>query len=205
MCGRYYIGDELDWEELKSVVDAVNRVTGAEGVKTRGEIFPADTVPVLARSRGRKPGLFPMQWGYALPDGKRVINARSETAGERPLFRDGLRARRCLVPASNYFEWAHAGRERTKYAIRPAAGGSFFLAGVYRLADGRPEFSILTREPGEQIAFIHDRMPVILPLDAAANWLAPEADAAPMLMRAVTDVRYEPASRQDGEQLRMEL
>ena len=118
MCGRYYIGDELDWEELKSVVDAVNRVTGAEGVKTRGEIFPADTVPVLARSRGRKPGLFPMQWGYALPDGKRVINARSETCFERPFFRD---SKPCVLPASGYYEWSKNPRVKY-YFIGPVSG-----------------------------------------------------------------------------------
>ena len=119
-----------------------------------------------------------MKWGYTLPDGKPVTNARSETAAEKPMFRDGMLNRRCLVPASNYFEWERRGRERVKYAIRPAGHPVLYMAGVYRMEGGRPVFAILTRAPAEPIAFIHDRMPVILPADAQAAWLDVRNDGA---------------------------
>ena len=112
-----------------------------------------------------------MKWGYTLPDGKQIINARSETAADKPLFRDGMLQRRCLIPATNYFEWEKRGRERIKYAIRQSDSPIMYMAGVYRIENGKPVFSILTREPAENIAFIHNRMPVILPSEAKDDWL----------------------------------
>ena len=139
-----------------------------------------------------------MAWGYAMPDGKRIINARSETAGELPLFRDGIFRRRCAVPANRYFEWERSGGKRTKYAIRPEVGELFYFAGLYRIADSRPEFVILTREPAQSIAFIHDRMPVILPSELVADWTNPRYDAGELLRHAVLAVTHEKA-QVDGQ------
>ena len=100
MCGRYWIDDGRESVELGEIIAQVNRRPVTGPVKTCGEIFPTDVVPVVASSRRRTPEAFAMAWGYAMPDGKRIINARSETAGERPLFKDGMRQRRCAVPAT---------------------------------------------------------------------------------------------------------
>lgn len=102
MCGRYYIAEEDCAAELQKIIEQLNR-RGAE-VKT-GEIYPTDTVPVLANNKSMVITPFAMKWGYTLPDGKQIINARSETAADKPLFRDGMLHRRCLIPATNYFEW----------------------------------------------------------------------------------------------------
>ena len=153
MCGRYYIDDGIDSGELQEIIDAVNRHSNADQVKTSGEIFPTDTVPIIANSRAMAPSAFAMSWGYSLPDGKRIINARSESAEEKPMFRDGMAQRRCAVPATNYFEWERAGKRKTKYAIRPAGGGLMYMAGIYRMESGRPVFTILTRSPAESISF----------------------------------------------------
>jgi putative SOS response-associated peptidase YedK len=139
-----------------------------------------------------------MGWGYVLGDGKRIINARSETAGERPLFRDGMNQRRCAVPASRYFEWERSGGTKTKYAIRPEEDGPFYLAGLYRIVSGHPEFVILTRPPADSIAFIHDRMPVILPKALVADWTNPRYSAREILDHAVLAVTHERA-RGDGQ------
>jgi len=198
MCGRYWIDDGRDSVELGRIIEQANRRAAPGPVKTAGEIFPADVVPVVASSRHLAPEGFAMRWGYALPDGKRIINARSETADTRPLFRDGMRQRRCAVPASRYFEWARAGSARTKYAIRPEAEGLFYLAGLYRISGGAPEFVILTRPPADSIAFIHDRMPVILPDALVADWTDPRRDAGDILGRAVLAVTHERV-RADGQ------
>lgn len=116
---------------------------------------------MIANNRAMTPTPFAMQWGYRMPDGKRIINARSETIEQRPLFLDGIRQRRCLVPALHYFEWGRA--DHIKYAIRPAGRSLMYMAGIYRMEEEGPAFTILTRAPGEEIAAIHDRMPVILP------------------------------------------
>ena len=155
-----------------------------------GEIFPTDTVAVIANSRALQPMPFAMTWGYTMPGGKRLINARSESAADKPLFREGMLKRRCLIPASHYFEWSHDARARMKYAIRPEGAGMMYMAGLYRLEEGRPVFTILTREPAPQIAFIHNRMPVILPRDAAGAWLRLQTPAAEVLARTEQDVIY---------------
>ena len=98
MCGRFFIEEEDTEDELRAILQALNR-RGA--VCKTGEVLPTDTVAVLANSRALRPAPFAMQWGYTLPDGKRIINARSESAATRPMFMDGMRQRRWLVPASH--------------------------------------------------------------------------------------------------------
>ena len=104
MCGRYYIADDDLSRELARIIAAINRKKTPEGLKTAGEICPSDIAPALANSRRQAVQPFAMRWGYAFPDGRPVINARSETAAEKPMFRDGMQHRRCLIPASYYFE-----------------------------------------------------------------------------------------------------
>ena len=138
MCGRYYIEDEDVQEELLKMIEEVQRRTKASEkgavLKTHGEIFPTDTVPVIANNRELRPVPFAMQWGYTMSDGKRIINARSETAAEKLLFKDVMLRRRCLIPASNYYEWEKRGKEKIKYAIRPKGASLLYMAGIYRMA-----------------------------------------------------------------------
>ena len=77
--------------------------SAGEAVKT-GEVFPSDTAVVIAKNRQLKPAVFPMRWGFERKGGGLVINARSETAGEKQLFRESAQLRRCLIPASCNFE-----------------------------------------------------------------------------------------------------
>ena len=179
--------------------DAPGTAKGNAGIpplKTCGEIFPTDIVPVIANGReggsartggfvrpGR-PRTFAMRWGYTLSGSRRVINARSETAAERPMFLDGMRTRRLLIPASGYYEWLRHDNKGQKYAIRPESGRAIYMAGIYRFEAGTPVFTILTREPEPSIAFIHDRMPVILPREAAGDWLNLRYDARDVLCAA---------------------
>lgn len=187
MCGRYYVEAEDTGEKLLAILQTLNR----RGLACKtGEIFPTDTVAVIANSRALQPMPFAMTWGYTLPGGRRIINARSESAAEKPLFREGMLKRRCLIPASHYFEWSHDAGAKMKYAIRPEGAGMLYMAGLYRLEEGRPVFTILTREPAPQIAFIHNRMPVILPRDAAGAWLRLQTPAAQVLAQAEQHVVY---------------
>lgn len=205
MCGRYFIDGgamEALWREI---VGALNPHAAANRVKTSGEIFPTDTVPVIANSHALTPSVFAMSWGYTLPDGKRIINARSETAADKPLFRDGMARRRCVVPASHYFEWERSGGAKTKYAIRPEVDGVLWMAGLYRIENGRPAFVVLTRDVAKSIAFIHSRMPVILPAEKVFDWLDPQCSAKDLLRDAVLDVRYRPVPSDGPAQIAMEI
>jgi len=190
MCGRYYIPDEDSAAELKEIIDQINRRHNAGPVLKTGEIAPSDTAPVLANNRSLAVTPFAMKWGYTMSNGKLVFNARSETASEKPLFRDGMTQRRCLVPAAHYFEWEKRGREKIKYAIKPADVSVLYMAGIYRIENGIPVFSILTREPASSISFIHDRMPVILPRELTTDWLNPRFKAEDVLRSATLDISF---------------
>jgi len=190
MCGRYYIPDEDSAAELKEIIDQINRRHNAGPVLKTGEIAPSDTAPVLANNRSLAVTPFAMKWGYTMSNGKLVFNARSETASEKPLFRDGMTQRRCLVPAAHYFEWEKRGREKIKYAIKPADVSVLYMAGIYRIENGIPVFSILTREPASSISFIHDRMPVILPRELTTDWLNLRFKAEEVLRSATLDISF---------------
>ena len=194
MCGRYFIDMDPDDDRLEEILQDLNRRGLTAPLKTGGEVFPTDVVPVVARSRERgsdRPGRarsFAMRWGYTLGSGRPVINARSETASQRPLFSEGMRSRRLLIPASGYYEWQRQNGQKRKFAIRRTDASALFMAGIYRFEAGVPVFTILTRESAEAVSFIHDRMPVILPREAAADWLNPDCDAEGVLRAAALDV-----------------
>lgn len=173
MCGRYWIEPQDDAELLR-IIDQLQRVDPDLDVKTGGEIFPGDGVPALCLSRAGNIRPFAMEWGYAMPDGKRLINARSETAAEKPMFRDSMRNRRCLLPMTAYFEWERRDKERIKYRIAPEEKGLHFLAGLYRFEGKYPVCTVLTAAAAPEIAFIHHRMPVILSEDEKESWLRGE-------------------------------
>lgn len=197
VCGRYYIAEDDLSDELSWMIDELNCKKTPEGLKTSGEIFPSDIVPVLANSRKQDVQPFAMRWGYAFPNGRPIINARAETAAQKPMFKDGMRQRRCVIPASHYFEWERRGAARTKYAIRPAHADTMYLASIYHLEnhDGVivPAFTILTRDAAPGIAFIHPRMPVLLPPDATADWLNPGYNVEEVVAAALTEMEYRSA------------
>ena len=201
MCCRYWTDKS---PELRAIVEEMNRSPlvakwqKTTGITTYGEIRPTNVVPVIAPDRSGNRAVFPMKWGFS---GKSLLlNARVETAGTKPTFRDAWAKHRCIVPASWYFEWEHLrgndGRTKTgdKYMIQPKDSAITWLCGLYRIEDGFPVFVILTREPGEEIRFIHDRMPLILPEDLTSAWIRPETRPEELLPSALTDMMYEKAA-----------
>ncbi|MBO6158233.1 MAG: SOS response-associated peptidase family protein [Firmicutes bacterium] len=198
MCYRYWVEKS---PEFGSIVDEMNhspllhKWQEMNRIKSSGEIRRTDIVPVIGPNRLGKRTIFPMKWGFS---GKSLlINARSETAGNKPTFKDSWENRRCIVPASWYFEWEHLlgadGKVRTgnKYRIQPKNSAMTWLCGLYRIENGLPVFVILTREPGENIRFIHNRMPLILPESCINDWIRPDTKPEELLSRAMTDMAFE--------------
>ena len=194
MCCRYYLDESLDMEPfIKKMMRSplFGMWSDKSPVKTSGEIRPADVVCVIAPNRSGKRSAFPMKWGYS---GKTLLmNARVETAREKPTFRDDWRSHRCIVPASYYFEWEHlhsGGRTKTgsKYAIKPKRTSATWLCGLYRFEDGMPHFVVLTRDASEPVKFIHDRMPLIMPDDLVDKWIDPAADPDTLADMALTEM-----------------
>ena len=200
MCCRYWTDES---PELRPIVEEMNRSPlmrkwqDKAKVKSYGEIFPTDVVPVIALNRSGLRTVYPMKWGYS---GKSLLmNARSETAAEKPTFRDDWARHRCIVPASWYFEWEHYpgsdGKKHTgdKYMIHPKDCAVTWLCGLYRIENGLPVFVILTREPGETLRFLHDRMPLIMPDELVTEWIRPDRKPEELLPGALTDMDFEKA------------
>lgn len=129
-----------------------------------------------------------------------MINARAETAAEKPAFRRAFRSRRCVVPADGFFEWKKVepgeGKKAVKvpHWIHRPGGEPFVMAGLWERWDppeGSPlySFTILTTEAVPEIQEIHPRMPVILSPRSADLWLDPRADVAalPALLQPFRD------------------
>ncbi len=200
MCCRYYIEETTEMQAIVSNMmrsSLVRKWNELFPVKTYGEMSPTDIVPVIASNRSRQRAVFPMKWGFT---GKTLLmNARVETVAVKPTFRDAWKSHRCIVPASYYFEWEHLignnGKTKTgdKYAIQPQGSSMTWLCGLYRFEKDMPFFVILTREPREQIRFIHDRMPLILPEHLVNAWIDPDADPDELVKETVTDVVAEKA------------
>ncbi len=191
MCGRYFIDPVLAGEALKEAVESLEKRAGAP-VKT-GEICPGDEAAVFARAKSGKATLFRMKWGWKNAKNRLVINARSETAETSAMFSESMAARRCLIPASWYFEWEKREDGKVKQEIAPAGGQAFYLAGLYRMENDQPVFVVLTRDAAPGIAHIHDRMPVMLKGDAARSWLGSLDEARSALNEAQTELAFQPA------------
>ena len=191
MCGRYNFSKESGSQMVQAVLENLQR--RQIEVKT-GEVNPGDVSAVIASNRKLEPQAFGMKWGYKVPDGKLIFNARSETAAQKAMFADGMKQRRCLIPADCYYEWQKTEHGKLKYEIAPSCVDGFFLAGIYRIEQGIPVFSILTKEPVDSIAFIHNRMPVILPNEVMRDWLNPRFNGQQILLAACSDMRFSQVS-----------
>ncbi len=124
-------------------------------------------------------GLIP-SWAKDISMGSKLINARGETITEKPSFRNAFKNRRCLVPATGFFEWRRD-REKTPFNIRLKSREPFCFAGVWDkwvTGDGEiiHSFSIITTSPNALMEQIHDRMPVILLKQDESRWISREPD-----------------------------
>ncbi len=197
MCGRFYTDfDDAQYREMLAMLYLRAQQDAGLLMMKNGEVFPTDQVAALDTEGPRM-----MRWGFARFDGKgTIINARSETALEKNMFRTPMMGAnsfsgRCLIPANAYFEWETREKQKIKYKLRPAKEGMFTFAGLYRAERGTdvPVFVILTAPAAEGISHIHDRMPLILPQEDREAWLKDSNEVARLLEEGVKEIDYEPA------------
>jgi putative SOS response-associated peptidase YedK len=185
MCGRFLLFS--DAPTLAGLFD----LAGFPELAPRYNIAP--TQPVVAvRSGEAGRQLVRLRWGLVAPWAKDTkvapINARAETAADKPMFRAALRKRRCLVPASGFYEWLAlaGGKRKQPYCFRPGDERPWAFAGLWERwqgPDGPVEScAILTTAANEVVRPVHDRMPVILPRQHWAAWLDPQAQDAGQLV-----------------------
>lgn len=181
MCGRY--------ASARSVDD----IAAAFGIQEDGidappapdwNVAPTKSVPVVLVRDGRRVltsarwGLVP-SWAADPTIGSRLINARLETIAEKPAFRDALAARRCLLPADGWYEWAtRPDGSRQPYYLAPGDSGSLAFAGLWEVwydAERRPlvTTTIVTGPAPDDLRFVHDRAPVVVDAERWLEWLDP--------------------------------
>jgi putative SOS response-associated peptidase YedK len=180
MCGRF--------TQTKSREEVLEQLGGIELPPLfhgRYNIAPAQKIAAIHQadpSRARE-----CIWGFDNPrSGAPVINARSETLAERPMFKDLLAANRCLVPADGFYEW----KGRQPYYFQTLEKQLFAFAGLWR--DGR--CVIITRAADQNMQGIHERMPVILPPNDWKQWLHPRTKVQSRLTIAHLDCTFSSAS-----------
>jgi putative SOS response-associated peptidase YedK len=197
MCGRFAL--LLPHEAMSQLFDAA---LGASLMPVpRYNICPSQSITtVVAGEDGRH--LVPMRWGF-LPhwykserDGPLLINARAETIAEKPAFRAACRERRCIVPASGFYEWTkdEAGH-RLPWYIRPTDGSVIAFAAIWQdwAAPGgtpAPTVALVTTEANRSMSAIHHRMPVSLAPGDYALWLGEDGKGAATLMRPAPEDRF---------------
>lgn len=179
MCGRFTIAIAVGFFDRFTILKRDWEP------RSRFNIAPSQDIPViLSEGSGNTHTLTMMHWGL-IPswsknpsEGHHPINARSETLTERPMFRKLLVGRRCLIPASGFFEWKTTGKEKVPYYIHRKDDTLFGFAGLYDIwkGDEGPVHSctIITTEPNAVVAPIHSRMPAILLQEDENLWLATE-------------------------------
>jgi len=189
MCGRYFLRASIR-DVLKYYFEHVKDKPTLE-YEPR-EIFPSDSIPVVHRGKEVEKTMHLMKWGFA-PSymNKLLINARSETVAEKKTFSEAFFRRRCLIPASGYYEWEKVedstGKiQKIKRTIEVKEREIVSLAGLYdRFQDKNGQLywavTILTKEASDDVKQVHDRMPVIIDRKSENAWLdVYETDYSPL-------------------------
>lgn len=180
MCGRFTLMTAEDYQDLVDIVNQASQAVKGAEMKLQGDVYPTNMAPVITMQEGSR-RVEAYKWGFPNFRNKGVIiNARAETAAEKPTFRGCLPSRRCVIPSSGFYEWDKKG-DRQKYLFRQQGHG-LYMAGLYALYDGEPRFVILTTAANSSVEDIHDRMPVVLEPERIDRWLL-DYDAAMKLLR----------------------
>jgi putative SOS response-associated peptidase YedK len=174
---------------------------------------PTQTGPVIVAEleEDADARIVPMRWGLVpawakdMKIGAQTINARVETVATKPSFRSAWQRRRCLVPASGYYEWPVVGTIKQPYFIHPLESPLLFFAGLWeqwKSPDGAAvlSYSIITRAAQGGIASLHDRMPLALEPGVFADWLLGDAARAQAIVDAAppVTVAFHPVARAVG-------
>jgi len=195
MCGRVKL--EGDFSEIR-IAFKIPPEHPAPNYAPSWNVAPTDKLPIVRyNSKTEARALDLMRWGlvpYWAKDikiGVSTINAMAETVDTKPMFREGFKRRRCLVPIEAYYEWKKLdAKTKQPYAFALAGGGVMALAGLWETWKSPAEelvrsFTIITTTPNELCAEIHNRMPVILPPSAWPTWLGEESVDRPETLKSL--------------------
>jgi putative SOS response-associated peptidase YedK len=218
MCGRYTLTN-ADPAVLKARF-GIDVIPADFDERPQFNIAPTDPVLAIRTDEGGRREAGRLRWGllpgsWAQDSSRALINARAETIAELPAYRESFEKRRCLIPADGFYEWRDGELGKHAVWISREDGEAFAFAGIWAAlgngGEGVHSCAIVTCAPNEAVRPIHDRMPVILELDAESRWISPDGDHAALLellrpicpdvldVREVSDAVND--VRQDGPQL----
>jgi putative SOS response-associated peptidase YedK len=193
MCGRFT--QHYTWKEIHDMYRLLPSAAPSN-MRPRYNICPTtpvDTVRNVDGTRMFEPmrwGLVPSWWSKPLKEMRlATFNARAETVAEKPMFRDSFKKRRCLIPASGYYEWKTTPEGKQPYYFTRADGGIITIAGLWSnwndkaTGEDLKSTTTLITEPNKFVAEFHDRMPVILEANDFEEWERGDVKDAAALMK----------------------
>jgi putative SOS response-associated peptidase YedK len=198
MCCRYYYEDEIR-ERMQDLLDSQSIMADASLKAEPGrDVRPSDASAVIYQ-RGNGLAAGDMRWGFSNPYKKGlIINARAETAAEKNLFADSVAKRRCIIPASGFYEWDPY---KARFRFTLPDGGLILMAGFWHEEQGTPRYTILTTEANGSMKPVHDRMPVMIGRDEIRPWITEDERISEFLERPQPRLVRE----QDSGQIRMDF
>ncbi len=199
MCGRYALhGPKSRRRTARPYLDALDEYA------PRYNVAPTQVMPIVRMADGC-PHVVPARWGLVpswaqdMNIGFKTFNARAETVATKPAFRDAYRRRRCLVPASGYYEWQSRAHVKQPYYFTVGHDALFAFAGLWdewMPADADPvaTYTIIVCAPNVLAREVHDRMPVILRDEDWERWLHGSDPGSLLKPYAATDLQRHPVS-----------
>ena len=182
MCGRYNILTSV--RTFVDFFEVAELLFNPDDWQPRCNVAPSQQVPVVRRRTALGRELALLRWGllphWAKKEKTRysMINARAESVATKPAYRSAFRSRRCLIPATGFFEWQQTPAGKQPWNFRLKSRQPFAFAGLWEHWEGGGDkvvesFTIIVTEANELVRPVHDRMPVILAPDEYDTWLAP--------------------------------
>ena len=181
MCCRFLLESEV--EDLVARYNAEYSL----GEYKSGEIFPSENVLTVTKSNN-KTIIMPMKWGFPMYKSKKlIINARTETVDERPMFKSPFEVKRCIIPANSFFEWKTKDNKKNKHKISVNDDKIFSMGGIYN----NNSFVILTMDASPKMKTVHNRMPLILKREEEELWINIDTDL--YTLKEIVELKREPS------------
>ena len=163
MCCRYYCARRGFYRVAKELdVESDSSFSCQEG-----EIRPDDNASIITAGNGGL-AFAEAKWGFVGKQGNLIINARAETALEKPMFRASIMTRRCLIPSEKFYEWDYS---KNIAEFTDAAKAVIYLAGLWYIYENIMRFTVLTVAANESVLPVHDRMPLMIAAADARRWV----------------------------------
>jgi putative SOS response-associated peptidase YedK len=174
------VDDELS-QQIEKVLSRINKKSAAQVPEMEAkDIYPTNEAPILF-AEDDTVGCSLQHWGFKAYYSKHIIfNARSETALEKPTFKESVKTRRAVIPATRFYEWNPA---KEKFIFKPKDVPLLFMAGCYRLYEDGEHFVIFTTAANASMKTVHDRMPLLLEQDEIEEWIKDDSKTESFLQK----------------------